>query len=173
MSDPTQPPHHGDEPPRYPQTGPGAFGIPPTGPPSQGQPQPPRAPQQPPEYGGPVHGQNPHGLSNDDLTWGGAAHWSALLASLVGGLAFLGPLIVLLVKGNQSSHVRREAIESLNFQISMLIYGIVAAVLLLVLIGFLLLPAVVIAWFVLTIIASVKVSQGQEYRYPLTLRLVS
>ncbi len=173
MSDPTHPPHHGDEPPRYPQTGPGAFGVPPAGPPSQSQPRPQGAPQQPPEYGGPVHGYHPHGLTNEDLTWGGAAHWSALVASLVGGLAFLGPLIVLLVKGNQSAHVRREAVESLNFQISILIYGLVSAVLILALIGIFLLLAVVIAWFVLTIIASVKVSQGQEYRYPFTIRMVS
>ena len=173
MSDPTPPPHHGDEPPRYPTPASGGFGVPPASPPPQWQPQGGQPPMPPPEYGGPVHGQNPHGLTNDDLTWGGAAHWSALLASLLGGLAFLGPLVVLLVKGNQSPHVRREAVESLNFQISMLIYGIVSAVLLLALIGFLLLPAVMIAWFVLTIIASVKVSQGQEYRYPLTIRMVS
>lgn len=168
MSDPTQPPHHGDEPPRYPQTGPGAFGIPPTGPPPQGQPQ---LPPQP--YGGPVPGQHPHGLTTEELTWGGAAHWSALVASLMGGLAFLGPLIVLLVKGNQSPHVRREAVESLNFQISILIYGLVSAVLMLVIIGFLMLLVVVVAWLVLTIIASVKVSQGEQYRYPFTIRLVS
>lgn len=173
MSDPTQPPHHGDEPPRYPHAGPGAFGIPPT-PPPQGQPGAPGAPQQRPAYGGPVPGQqHPQGLTNDELTWGGAAHWSALVASLLGGLSFLGPLIVLLVKGNQSAHVRREAVESLNFQISILIYGLVSAVLILAIIGIFLLIGVVIAWFVLTIIASVKVSQGQEYRYPFTIRMVS
>lgn len=127
--------------------------------------------QQPPggpayQYGG---GQSP--ANPDDRTWGGAAHWSALVAAFV-ALAFLGPLIVLLVKGNQSAYVRAQAVESLNFQISILIYGIVSFVLAFVLIGFLLLPIVGLMWLVFTIIGSVKSSNGELYRYPLTIRLV-
>lgn len=127
--------------------------------------------QQPPggtpyQYGG---GQGP--ANPDERTWGGAAHWSALVAAFV-ALAFLGPLIVLLVKGNQSGYVRAQAVESLNFQISILIYGIVSFVLAFVLIGFLLLPIVGLMWLVFTIIGSVKSSNGELYRYPLTIRLV-
>ena len=99
----------------------------------------------------------------EERTWGGAAHWSALVASVV-GLAFLGPLLVMLLKGPQSPWVRRQAVESLNFQLSMLAYAIVAAVLLLVLIGLLLLPLVGLLWLVLTIIGSVKSASGQDYR---------
>ena len=58
----------------------------------------------------------------DERTWATAAHWSALVAACV-ALAFLGPLVVLLAKGNESPWVRRNAVESLNFQLSMLIYG--------------------------------------------------
>lgn len=111
-------------------------------------------------------------LTPDELTWGGAAHWSALVAAAV-ALAFLGPLVVLLAKGNESAYVRRQAVESLNFQLSILIYGVVSAVLIIVLVGFLLLAAVGIAWLVLTIIGSVRASRGEEYRYPLTIRMVS
>ena len=57
-------------------------------------------------------------------------------------LAFLGPLIVMLIKGNESPYVRRQAVESLNFQLSILIYAIVSVVLIIVLVGFILLPIV-------------------------------
>jgi uncharacterized Tic20 family protein len=64
-------------------------------------------------------------------------------------------------------------VESLNFQISVLIYAIISAILLLLLIGFILLPAVGIFWLVFTIIGSVRASNGEDYRYPLTIRMVS
>ncbi|MGN6251231.1 MAG: DUF4870 domain-containing protein [Marmoricola sp.] len=106
-----------------------------------------------------------------ERTWASAAHWGALVASIV-ALAFLGPLLVLLIKGGESAFVRRHAVESLNFQISVLIYGLVALVLCLLLIGFLLLGALGVAWLTLTIIAAVKASNGEDFRYPLILRLV-
>jgi len=129
--------------------------------------------QQPAYAQQPTYGQPGGGaLTPDERTWGGAAHWSALVAAFL-ALAFLGPLIVLLVKGNESAWVRRQAVESLNFQISVLIYAIISGVLLLLLIGFILLPIVGIFWLVFTIIGSVKASNGEDYRYPLTIRMVS
>jgi uncharacterized Tic20 family protein len=107
----------------------------------------------------------------DERLWGGAAHWSAIVAMVV-ALAFLGPLVVLLLKGNESPYVRRQATESLNFQLTILIAGIVSGVLIFVGIGLLLLPLVGLAWLVFTIIGSVKAASGEDYRYPLTLRLV-
>jgi len=156
--------------------------------PSAGQP----GPTPPPSPGPAPYGQAPYGQPaqpgygaapyqpparmalrpDEERMWGGAAHWSALVASVV-GLAFLGPLIVMLTKGNESAYVRRQSVESLNFQLSMLIYGVVSAVLMLVLIGFLLILVVGILWLVFTVIASVKASNGEEYHYPLTIRMVS
>lgn len=109
---------------------------------------------------------------SEERTWAGAAHWGALVASVV-ALAFLGPLLVLLLKGRESAFVRRNAVESLNFQLSVLIYGVVSVVLCLVLVGFLLLAALGVAWLVLTIIGAVRASSGEEFRYPLTIRMVS
>ena len=169
MSDPTQPPHHGDEPPRYPTGAGGAFGMPPVGPPQSGPHPPPNPAQNPGAYAPQPH---PSGLTPTELTWGAAAHWSALVAAFV-ALSFLGPLIVMLTKGNESPYVRKQAVESLNFQLSILIYGVVSAVLVLVVIGILMLLAVGILWLVCTVLASVKSSQGEEYRYPLTIRMVS
>ena len=115
---------------------------------------------------------HPAGLTNDELTWGGAAHWSSLVASVV-ALSFLGPLIVMLTKGNESPYVRRQAVESLNFQLSILIYGAVSFALCFVLIGFVLLPIVGLTWLICTIIGSIRSSRGEDYRYPVTIRMVS
>ena len=87
-------------------------------------------------------------------------------------LAFLGPLLVMLIKGNQSPYIRAQAVESLNFQLTVLIFAVVSFALVFVLVGFLLLPIVGIWWLVLTIIGSVKSSQGELYRYPLNIRMV-
>ena len=127
--------------------------------------------QMPPQ--GPPPGWGPRAMSpQEEQTWGCAAHWSAFVGAFV-ALAFLGPLLVMLLKGNESAHVRRQAVESLNFQLSILIYGVVSAVLVLVVIGILMLLAVGILWLVCTVLASVKSSQGEEYRYPLTIRMAS
>jgi uncharacterized protein len=115
----------------------------------------------------------------DDATrmWALAAHLSALV-SLAVGLPFVGPLIVYLVK-RDDPFVRRHAAESLNFNLSVLIYafvlGIVTVILMFVLVGFLLIPffaVLAIGWLVLVIMASVRASAGEEYRYPLTIRMV-
>ncbi|GAB3764132.1 hypothetical protein FB382_001017 [Nocardioides ginsengisegetis] len=128
--------------------------------------QPMNQPMKPPPPGTPVQ------LTKDEVTWGCAAHWTALVASVV-ALAFLGPLIVMLTKGNESAYVRAQAVESLNFQLSILIYGVVSFVLVFVLVGFLLLPAVGLLWLICTIVGAVRSSRGELYRYPLTIRLVS
>ncbi len=113
-----------------------------------------------------------YAVSQSERTWGGAAHWSALVAAWV-ALAFLGPLVIYFVKRDESPYVRQQAAEALNFQLSIIIYGLISAVLCLVLIGFLLLAVVGIVWLVFTIIGSIKASQGQLYRYPLTIRMIS
>ena len=63
--------------------------------------------------------------------------------------------------------------EALNFQITMTLVFIVAALLLLILVGFVLLPAVWLFDIIVTVIAAVKANEGVPYRYPLTLRFIS
>jgi uncharacterized Tic20 family protein len=60
----------------------------------------------------------------------------------------------------------------LNFQITYTIYSLIAGALCFVLIGFLILPIVLIVWLVCIIIAAVKTSNGETYRYPATIRFL-
>ena len=118
----------------------------------------------------PVAGDEPKTARN----WAVAAHLSGL--SLYLGVPFgniLGPLFIWLFKKDASPFVEAQAKEALNFQISISIYGVVAALLAFVLIGFLLIPVLFVAHVVLTIIASVRVSEGRAYSYPFTIRLIS
>ena len=110
--------------------------------------------------------------TSEERTWALAAHIGSLVAAWF-AMGFLAPLLVLLVKGNDSPFVRRHAVESLNFQISLLIYLVISAVLALVLIGFVLMAAVGLFALVVIILATVKAANGEEYRYPLCIRMVS
>jgi hypothetical protein len=62
--------------------------------------------------------------------------------------------------------------ESLNFQISVTIYLLIAGILTVILIGFVLLVIVAVASVILVILASVSAYNGRAYRYPLTIRLI-
>jgi len=83
-----------------------------------------------------------------------------------------GPLIVWILKRADSPEIDAHGKESLNFQLSMLIYDAVAVILCFVLIG---IPILILLWIlntVFVIVASIKASDGQLYRYPLTIRFI-
>ncbi|MCI0537462.1 MAG: DUF4870 domain-containing protein [Verrucomicrobiales bacterium] len=108
-----------------------------------------------------------------DRTWDILCHLLALAGIVVPfGGNILGPLVVWLVKKDQVPSVDAHGKESMNFQISMTIYAAIAALSILAVIGVALLPAVLITDLVLVIIASVKASNGEFYRYPLTIRFL-
>ncbi len=112
--------------------------------------------------------------SSEIRNWCVLCHASALL-----GLFFhffghlLGPLIVWLIKRDLSPEIDANGKESLNFQLSMLIYDVVAGILCIVLIGIPILIALWVLNTVLVIIASIKTGEGKFYRYPLTIRFFS
>lgn len=116
--------------------------------------------------------------------WAMAAHLCGLLWVLgSGGLIFLpfgglvlftilGPLIIWLSKGQEMPFVAAQAKESLNFQITVWLLGLVFVFLAIVLIGFVFLWILGVVNLVLVIIAAVRVSDGKPYRYPFSWRLV-
>ena len=112
--------------------------------------------------------------SSNVRTWCVLCHASALLGLFFHFLGHIGgPLIVWLMKRGVSPEIDANGKESLNFQISMLIYDAVAAILCIVLIGIPILIALWILNTVLVIIASVKTSEGKFYRYPFIIRFIS
>lgn len=118
-----------------------------------------------------------------ERNWAMACHLSALL--IVTGIPLaniLGPVIVWLFRKDQYQLVDEHGKESLNFQISMSIYVLIGLMLSVILLASVLLSplgllllfllgALLIIDVVLVIIAAVNTSNGQHYRYPLTIRL--
>jgi uncharacterized Tic20 family protein len=101
-----------------------------------------------------------------------AAHLSTLVGLVVPFGSVIGPLAVWLTRRDRDPFCDDTGREALNFGISIAIYGLVALAAALMLVGIPLLIVGVIAWVVLACLAAGKASQGQPYRYPLTLRLV-
>ena len=129
--------------------------------------------------------------------WAAAAHLSALLLALVtswlaGAAGIVGAGVVYLLKRDSSPFVAEHAREALNFNLSMLLYALVAVAIGVVLVGatvltlgigliltapagivlLLVAAAIAVTWLVCSLLATVKAWNGEPYRYPLTLRLV-
>ena len=103
----------------------------------------------------------------DDKTMAMIAHLGGIVAG------FLCPLIIWLIKKDQSPFVNDQGREALNFQITMLIVYAVAGMTMFLLIGILLFPLAYIANLVLSILAGLAAQRGEQYRYPVTLRLIT
>ena len=112
-------------------------------------------------------------VSKDEQNWAMGCHLAALSGFVIPLGNIVGPLVVWLIKKDTMPLVDQHGKESLNFQITVLIAFVICLVLTLVLIGVVLMFVVGIGALVLTIMAAVKVSNGQfDYKYPFTLRLV-
>jgi uncharacterized Tic20 family protein len=103
---------------------------------------------------------------DEEKLWAVGAHLGPIL------LGFIAPLVVWLVFKERSAFLDRHGKEALNMQISYMIYFLVAGISLILLVGFVLLPVVGIAWLVLMIVASVKAANFEDYRYPLIFRFI-
>lgn len=110
----------------------------------------------------------------EECQWGMFAH----LATFAGYLGIpmgniLGPLVVWLIKKEESDFVSDHAKEALNFQITLTIALIPIIVACFFIIGFVFLFALVIVDLVYTILAAMAANRGEDYRYPCTIRFVN
>ena len=125
----------------------------------------------PPTTGGPTP-------SADSRNLAVVAHLSALIG-LAGVPSFIGPLVVWLLHRDRDPWVAEQAREALNFNLSLLVYAGAALALTILTVGLGLLvvvPTAIVAaagWLVATVLAAVRAADGERYRYPLTLQLIS
>ncbi|HEY6458168.1 MAG TPA: DUF4870 domain-containing protein [Steroidobacteraceae bacterium] len=113
-----------------------------------------------------------HTVSDDDRTWGSLAHLSALCGMLIPFGSLLGPLIIWRTRGQRAAFVGDQALEALNFNISIAIGLVACLALVWLFIGILMAFALVIYWIVMTVVATLKAGEGHRYRYPIALRLI-
>ena len=94
----------------------------------------------------------------------------AILSHVLCLVAWLfAPLVIYLVKKDESAFVAAHAKESLNFQITV---SIISILLVITVVGILFLWLVGIASVILVIIATIKASESKLYRYPFSIRLI-
>lgn len=109
----------------------------------------------------------------EEETWGMAAHMSALAGVLIAPGIVLGPLIIWLMKRDDSDFVNENGKEALNFQITILAITFILAMLSAVSgIFFVLAIAIGIAGIGLAIYAGLQAKKGVSYVYPFALRLI-
>jgi uncharacterized Tic20 family protein len=121
--------------------------------------------------------QQPHVLPSTEVK---ADHTIGMLCHLLSLTLLLGvplanilvPLSVWPIKRDEDPFVDLCGKESLNFQISMTIYMVIAGFLILLFVGLFMIPILMILNIVYTIIAAIKASQGTSYTYPLTIRFI-
>lgn len=100
-------------------------------------------------------------------------HASAAAICVLGPLCFMVPLVMWLMKKEGNPTIDEHGKAALNFQISVAIYALVAFVLLFVLVGWLLVPAVYILAIFGAVKGAIEASNGKLYKYPLSFRLVT
>lgn len=99
-------------------------------------------------------------------------HLSTFAGLIVPFGGILGPLITWQIKKDEDPFINRHGIAALNFHLSMAIYYFVSFLLAFVVIGFFFLMILAVADLILTILASIKASNGEEYSYPLTINFI-
>ena len=107
-----------------------------------------------------------HG-NGSDRAWAVLAH-----VGLV-PLPIAVPLAVVLGRGHRSAYVCHQAVEALNFHITVVLALLVSSVATVVPLGIVVLPAVLVVATVLAARAALAARRGAWHRYPVCLRLLS
>jgi uncharacterized protein len=110
---------------------------------------------------------SPPAISQDDRLWAMLAHLAGLAGYLGGVLQYVAPLIIYLVYKDKSHFVAFHALQSLYFQLGILVAGVIAGLITLVTcgVGAPLLVALGVGALVYVIIAAIKANQGEWFEY--------
>jgi uncharacterized Tic20 family protein len=111
-------------------------------------------------------------LSETERNWAMLCHLSAFAGFFFPFGGVIGPLICWLTRRDESSWVNINGKASLNFQLSMLLYMILAFPLCFIIIGFPIIFLLLTLKVIFIIIASVKAPKGELFRYPLVIPFI-
>lgn len=106
-------------------------------------------------------------------------HIGAVVGSFAPPANLIVPVVVWMLKRDQSAFVNEHGKEAINFQINLsvgiVLLSLLAAFLMVLLVGFLLIPVIIIlaiAGLVMGVVAGIKAYEGHAYRYPYIIRLI-
>jgi uncharacterized Tic20 family protein len=108
---------------------------------------------------------------SDEKTMGMLSHVLGIVTN------FVGPLVIWLIKREESPFVNDQGKEALNFQITIAVGYVVSTILgfipIVQCVAFLLYPALWVVSLVFGILGGLEANKGKAYRYPFALRLIS
>jgi len=115
--------------------------------------------------------------NKDARMWGMICHLAALAGIVVPVIgSVIGPLVVWQIKKDEFGFVDEQGKEAVNFQISILLYLLISAILWVPLsffcVGVVIPLAISIVDLIFLLVAAVKANDGEHYRYPLTIRFI-
>ena len=111
-------------------------------------------------------------LSETERNCAMLCHLSAFAGYFFPFGGIIGPLICWLTRKDESQWVDQNGKQSMNFQLSILLYMVLAIPLCFILIG---IPIVIFLGFlevICIIIASVKAAKGEEFKYPISIPFI-
>lgn len=116
---------------------------------------------------------NVQARNRDENLWAMLCHISVFAGFLMPFGNIIAPLIIWLIKKDEYPLVNDQGKEAINFQITLTIYFFASALLIILVIGIPLLIGLAFFGFIVTIIATIKASEGEKYRYPMTIRFIN
>jgi uncharacterized Tic20 family protein len=96
----------------------------------------------------------------------------AMLCHLLGLLGFLAPLVIWLSERDKHKFVDEHGREAMNYQVSLMIYGLVAVALCFVRVGLYVLWGLIAVHILLVVIGTAKAARGRPWRYPIAIRFL-
>jgi hypothetical protein len=111
-------------------------------------------------------------LSETERNWAMLCHLSAFAGFFFPFGGIIGPLVCWLTRKDESAWIDMNGKASMNFQLSILLYMVLVIPLLFILVGIPIMMFLVALKIVCIIIASVKGSKGEKFKYPLSIPFI-
>ncbi|MEM7680387.1 MAG: DUF4870 domain-containing protein [Planctomycetota bacterium] len=115
---------------------------------------------------------SPATLEKDTRQWGMFLHLSMLAGFVIPMAGLVAPIVIWQLKKEELPELDAHGKAAVNWILSALIYGVVSAILTLVIIGIFMLMAVGLATVVFSIIAGIKANNGEQWKYPLSIQFL-
>ena len=111
-------------------------------------------------------------ISKDERVWALLCHISAFACFVFPFGNIIAPLIVWVLKKDESPFIDDQGKEALNFQITVTIFFFISIILIFVVVVIPLLIGLFFFNIIFTIIAALKANDGEKYRYPINMKFI-
>jgi uncharacterized Tic20 family protein len=110
--------------------------------------------------------------TQSERDWAMFCHLSAFAGFFFPFGGILGPIICWISRKDESEWVNFNGKSSLNFQLSLLLYTVLAIPLCFIVVGIPILVFIYILKIVCIIVASVRAAKGEVFKYPLSIPFI-